>query len=93
LSKETGLGDFMIMRKMTSIPSPILPRSKDQCSLDITLFSAVEVARQLTLQDFELMFELSLNTTQLLHQSWNKPGKRERAPQICSLIDRVNKVR
>jgi hypothetical protein len=52
----------------------------------------LELARQLTLQDFALLFELSQNTRQLLRQAWSKSGKHENAPQVCALIDKVNKV-
>jgi son of sevenless-like protein len=51
---------------------------------------AVEIARQLTLIEFELFQRI--RHQEFLNQSWNKPGKEEKAPGICALIDRFNEI-
>lgn len=59
-------------------------------NLDITEWSSVEIARQLTLIEFDI-FE-KIQPRECLKQAWNKENRQEKAPNIYAMIERTNRV-
>ncbi|KNC71871.1 hypothetical protein SARC_15584 [Sphaeroforma arctica JP610] len=61
-----------------------MPQRPD--SYDILNISTLEIARQMTLIDFDLFAKIK--STELVNQAWNKNGAK--APNICASIHRFN---
>jgi hypothetical protein len=64
--------------------------AKKAHSMDITEWPSVEIARQLTLVEFEL-FE-SIQARECLNQAWNQKNQKTQAPNIFEMITRTNQV-
>lgn len=52
--------------------------------------SDIELARQLTLVDFEIY--KAIQVQELLQVAWNSNKLKHRSPNVCKLLDRLNKV-
>ncbi|EFA74821.1 hypothetical protein PPL_11854 [Heterostelium album PN500] len=74
----------------TAAPEPKVPKNIWSQNLDIFDVEEEEVARQLTLIDFEIFS--SIKPSELLNQSWNKPKLRHRSPNVLTLITRFNEI-
>lgn len=91
ISKLAGLAK----RKMTQFqqppPAPILPKvvpGKPKAQLELMDIDPVELARQITLIDYELFGQI--RPSELLNQSWNKPKLKHRSPHVLEMIQRFN---
>ncbi|GAM22694.1 hypothetical protein SAMD00019534_058690 [Acytostelium subglobosum LB1] len=71
-------------------PEPKVPKNIWSTSLTIFDVDEEEVARQLTLIDFEIFS--SIKPSELLNQSWNKPKLRHRSPNVMLIINRFNEI-
>ncbi|GAM21223.1 hypothetical protein SAMD00019534_043980 [Acytostelium subglobosum LB1] len=71
-------------------PEPIVPRNIFSQNLMIYDIEEEEIARQMTLIEFE-MFK-KIKPPELLNQSWNKAKLKHRAPNVLRMIDRFNSV-
>ncbi|KYR00579.1 Ras guanine nucleotide exchange factor [Tieghemostelium lacteum] len=71
-------------------PEPKVPKNIWSQTLDIFDIDEEEIARQLTLIDFEIFS--SIKPTELLNQSWNKPKLKHRSPNVLALIGRFNEI-
>ncbi|ELR24833.1 RasGEF domain containing protein [Acanthamoeba castellanii str. Neff] len=71
-------------------PKPLLPKNYKSPLHYLLDWPAVEIARQLTLIEFDLFQRIQAK--EFLNQCWNKEGKEEKAPGICALIERFNEV-
>jgi len=71
-------------------PKPLFPKNYKNPNHYIMDWPAIEIARQLTLTDFDLFQRIQAK--EFLGQAWNKEGKEEKAPSICALIERFNEV-
>ncbi|EGG19007.1 Ras guanine nucleotide exchange factor [Cavenderia fasciculata] len=74
----------------TPAPEPKVPKNIWSQSLDILDVDDEEIARQLTLIDFEMF--AAIKPSELLNQSWNKPKLRHRSPNVLALISRFNEI-
>ncbi|KAL6060557.1 pleckstriny domain-containing family H member 1-like isoform X2 [Balamuthia mandrillaris] len=77
---------------LTAAPEPILPTLFDETSnaFDILDLSPLEVARQLTLLEFELFYKIQ--PKEFLSNGWSAGKNKETAPNIIVTIERFNKV-
>lgn len=64
--------------------------AKKAHTMDITEWPSIEIARQLTLVEFEL-FE-SIQPRECLNQAWNTKNQKKQAPNIFEMITRTNQV-
>jgi hypothetical protein len=71
-------------------PEPKVPKSIFTLSLDLFDVDDEEIARQITLMDFEIYSSIKLS--ELLNQSWNKPKLRHRSPNVIRMINRFNEM-
>ncbi|XP_049850368.1 ras guanine nucleotide exchange factor A-like [Schistocerca gregaria] len=71
-------------------PRPILPKNIFWPNLTIDDIDEEEIARQLTLIEFEGFYKIQ--GSELLHQSWNKPKLKHRAPHVLEVIERFNSI-
>eukprot|EP01089_Gocevia_fonbrunei_P011862 TRINITY_DN2635_c0_g2_i1.p1 TRINITY_DN2635_c0_g2~~TRINITY_DN2635_c0_g2_i1.p1 ORF type:complete len:409 (-),score=64.63 TRINITY_DN2635_c0_g2_i1:8-1234(-) len=69
-------------------PLPILPKNYRRPSEYLLDWDPEEIARQLTLIEFEIFRRIQ--PKEFLNQAWNKNGKMVSARNICELIDRFN---
>ncbi|KAJ5080332.1 ras guanine nucleotide exchange factor i-related [Anaeramoeba ignava] len=69
-------------------PEPKVPKNIFDPNLKIFDIDSQEIARQLTLLDFQLFSEIQ--PSELLNQSWNNPKLKHRAPNIV-LINKKSK--
>lgn len=88
-SKLAGLAK----RKMTQFelapPPPIIPKNRvGTVSLEFMDIDPTELARQITLIDYELFGQI--RSMELLNQSWNKPKLKHRSPHVLEMIQRFN---
>mmetsp|Transcript_68 Transcript_68/g.79 ORF Transcript_68/g.79 Transcript_68/m.79 type:complete len:516 (-) Transcript_68:40-1587(-) len=86
-TQKSGLTQMKLLQTV-SLPVSILPKSLDG-PLNILDLDPLEVARQLTLIEYEMYNKIQ--PKECLDQCWNKDGKETRAPHIVELIDRFNK--
>lgn len=68
-------------------PKPFRPKTTAFSFLDL---HPIEVARQLTLIEFNLLEKIT--PQELSHQVWNKKNAKELSPNVTALIDRCNQV-
>jgi len=73
-----------------TLPKPLLPKTYRPTNQFLIDWPAGEIARQLTLIDFDIFQRIQVN--EFLNQCWNKSGKEEKAPNICAIIERFNEV-
>eukprot|EP01103_Thecamoeba_quadrilineata_P017484 TRINITY_DN6226_c0_g1_i1.p1 TRINITY_DN6226_c0_g1~~TRINITY_DN6226_c0_g1_i1.p1 ORF type:complete len:479 (-),score=114.46 TRINITY_DN6226_c0_g1_i1:54-1382(-) len=71
-------------------PRCLVPKKMNSQLLDFSDLPSLEVARQLTLLEFEIF--RSIKPRELLRKSWMKPNKEDLAPNVISLIQRFNTV-
>lgn len=71
-------------------PRPIVPKNIFSPHLRWDDVDEEELARQLTLIEFEFFYKI--RTSEFLHQSWSKVKLKHRAPHIISLIRRFNAI-
>lgn len=71
-------------------PRPIVPKNIFSPHLTWMDVEEEEIARQLTLIEFEYFYKI--RTSEFLHQSWSKLRLKHRAPHILALIRRFNNV-
>ncbi|GAM22778.1 hypothetical protein SAMD00019534_059530 [Acytostelium subglobosum LB1] len=71
-------------------PEPIVPRNIFSQNLSIYDIDEEEIARQMTLIEFEIYKRIK--PPELLNQSWNKVKLKHRAPNVLKMIDRFNNV-
>lgn len=71
-------------------PEPKVPKNIFSLYLDLFDVDEEEIARQMTLIDFEIYSSIKLS--ELLNQSWNKPKLRHRSPNVIRMINRFNEV-
>lgn len=88
----TGPGPSRVVQFSFSIdpPRPIVPKNIFSPHLRWDDVDEEEIARQLTLIEFEYFYKI--RTSEFLHQSWSKIKLKHRAPHIISLIRRFNAV-
>eukprot|EP01133_Synstelium_polycarpum_P000183 gene183-221_t len=73
-----------------SAPEPKVPKNIWSQSLNIFDVDEEEIARQLTLIDFEVFS--NIKSSELLNQAWSKPKLRHRSPHVMALINRFNEI-
>ncbi|KYQ96865.1 Ras guanine nucleotide exchange factor [Tieghemostelium lacteum] len=71
-------------------PEPVVPKNIFSNYLNIFDIDEEEIARQLTLIEFDIFRKIK--PPELLNQSWNKPKLKARAPNVLKMIDRFNSV-
>lgn len=71
-------------------PRPIVPKNIFSPNLKWDDVDEEELARQLTLIEFEYFYKI--RASEFLHQSWSKTKYKHRAPRILALIRRFNVV-
>jgi hypothetical protein len=71
-------------------PRPNVPRNIFSPSLSWLDVDDEELARQLTLIEFDTFYRIQ--TSELLQQSWMKPKLKHRAPNVLAMIARFNNV-
>lgn len=71
-------------------PEPKVPRNVFSPSLSLMDINDEELARQLTLMEFETF--RAIRPSELLNQVWNKPKQRHRAPNVVKMIRRFNEI-
>eukprot|EP01133_Synstelium_polycarpum_P008684 gene8684-10202_t len=71
-------------------PEPMVPKNIFSQGLQIYDVEEEEVARQMTLIEFEIYKKIK--PPELLNQSWNKTKLKHRAPNVLKMIDRFNNV-
>jgi len=71
-------------------PTPLLPAFLTNDNFDLIDLAPLEVARQLTLIEFDLFRRVA--PKELLHQSWSREDKETLAPNIINVISRFNQV-
>jgi hypothetical protein len=71
-------------------PRPIVPKNIFAASLTWMDVDEEEIARQLTLIEFDTFRKI--RTSELLLQAWNRPKFKHRAPNVLSMIARFNAV-
>lgn len=59
-------------------------------NLEFIDLDETEIARQLTIIEFELF--ANIQPTELLNQAWNKPKLKHRASNVLAMINRSNEV-
>eukprot|EP01113_Clastostelium_recurvatum_P012900 TRINITY_DN1672_c1_g2_i1.p1 TRINITY_DN1672_c1_g2~~TRINITY_DN1672_c1_g2_i1.p1 ORF type:complete len:1036 (-),score=245.76 TRINITY_DN1672_c1_g2_i1:64-3171(-) len=69
------------------LPAPILPKKETS---DLFQVPPEEVARQMTLADFETFKNISIR--ELTKCAWSKQGKEENAPNIVQMTNRFNDI-
>lgn len=75
---------------LQSAPEPILPSLFAEDNFDFIDLAPLEVARQLTLIEFELFKKVT--PKECLGQGWGKDNKEEIAPNIFAVIQRFNSM-
>lgn len=87
-----GSGPSRVVQFSFSVdpPRPIVPKNIFSPHLRWDEVDEEEIARQLTLIEFEYFYKI--RTSEFLHQSWSKVKLKHRAPHIISLIRRFNAV-
>jgi hypothetical protein len=91
LSKLAGLAKRKMTQFMQPPPPPIFPKiAKDATprALELMDLDPVELARQITLIDYELFGQI--RPSELLNLSWNKPKLKHRSPHVLEMIQRFN---
>jgi hypothetical protein len=95
LTKLSGLAKRKLTHEQQPPPAPIIPRRPTVSgstmhlpSLTFLEIDPLELARQITLIDYELFGQI--RSSELLNQSWNKPKQRHRSPHVLELIQRFN---
>jgi hypothetical protein len=83
-----GLSQKKIIQFETQPPPSKLP--KDLKKIDILSLDSQEVARQITLQDWEY-FE-SIKPIEFLNKAWSHPILKHRAGNVLNMIHRFNKL-
>jgi hypothetical protein len=71
-------------------PTPKIPRNLNSGNLNFMDVEDEEIARQLTLIDYE--YFAAIKPTELLNQAWNKPSLQSRCPNVMAAIERFNIV-
>jgi hypothetical protein len=71
-------------------PRPVVPKNIFAVSLTWLDVDEEEIARQLTLIEFDTFRKI--RTSELLLQAWNRPKFKHRAPNVLSMIARFNAV-
>ena len=81
-------------------PEPKVPRQIFSTGLNITQVEEIEVARQLTLIEFNIFAQINVQNkkkyfllifskpTEFLNRSWSNPDLRHKAPHIMEMINR-----
>jgi hypothetical protein len=72
------------------VPDPKTPTNIFHPNLSIIDIDTEEVARQMTLIEFELF--QAIEPQELLNQAWNKVKLRNRAPNVIKMIKRFNHI-
>ncbi|KAJ6242096.1 ras guanine nucleotide exchange factor i-related [Anaeramoeba flamelloides] len=72
------------------IPEPKVPKNIFSPTLSIFDIDEIEVARQITLIDFEMFSQIK--PAELLNCAWSKPRLKHRAKNILRLIERFNNL-
>ena len=92
LSKKETNHSKVVTEKAFSdkTPEPTVPNNIFSGQWDFYDLDEEEIARQLTLIEFEVF--VNVKPSELLNQSWNKPKLRHRAPNVIKLIERFNSV-
>ncbi|KAJ5076989.1 ras guanine nucleotide exchange factor i-related [Anaeramoeba ignava] len=88
--KIGGIGSKKIVYEPPNIPDPIVPKNIFSPTLSIFDVDEEEIARQMTLIDFQLYTKIE--PTELLNQSWNKSKYKHKAPNVLAFIQRFNDV-
>eukprot|EP00732_Lithocolla_globosa_P001834 Lithocolla_globosa_v1_NODE_1024_length_2942_cov_8.105300.p1 type:complete len:938 gc:universal NODE_1024_length_2942_cov_8.105300:2839-26(-) len=71
-------------------PFPIIPRVKRGQTLVFASCSSLELARQVTLTEFELF--RSIRYLEILNGSWANPGKENQAPNVLKFLEFQEKL-
>ncbi|KAH3759227.1 Ras guanine nucleotide exchange factor [Pelomyxa schiedti] len=88
LDKRLALGSAILQRTWvfsTDPPPPIVPTRATFEEID-----PIEIARQMSLQEFELY--VNIQAKELLSLSWSKKDKEKRSPNLLAMIHRFNTV-
>jgi len=89
IKKREKAGPQKRLINSTKAPKPLVSQNPKEV---FTLETApeLEIARQLTLIDFEKF--KSIQPRECLNQAWSKKDKEKRAPNIIAMIEQFNKV-
>ena len=93
-SKLAGLAKRKNTQFKQPPPASIMPKktavlaSGGYAAYDLLDIDPVELARQLTLIDYDLFGQI--RPAELLNQSWNKPKLKHRSPHVLEMIQRFN---
>ncbi|KAJ6253035.1 ras guanine nucleotide exchange factor i-related [Anaeramoeba flamelloides] len=79
-----------IETSLQEIPEPKVPKNIFSPTLSIFDIDEIEVARQITLIDFEIFSQIK--PAELLNCAWSKPRLKHRAKNILGLIERFNNL-
>ncbi|KAJ5079686.1 ras guanine nucleotide exchange factor i-related [Anaeramoeba ignava] len=88
--KEKGFDAKKTIFEPPNLPEPIIPKNIFSPKLSIFDVNEEEIARQLTLIEFQVYTKIS--PTELLNQAWNKAKYKHRAPNVLAFIQRFNDV-
>jgi len=75
---------------MKRTPEPSIPRNLDITAFSLLDIEPIEVARQLTLVEYNLYKKI--RPYECINQNWNRSDKEKIAPNILSFINRFNEV-
>jgi hypothetical protein len=71
-------------------PEPKVPRNIFSPCLNLTHIDEIEIARQLTLIEFNIFCQIV--PTELLNKAWNDPDQKHKAPHIIEMLKRFDDV-
>ncbi|KAJ5078864.1 ras guanine nucleotide exchange factor i-related [Anaeramoeba ignava] len=90
VKRQKGIDKKTIIHESENIPEPKVPKNIFSTSLSLLDVEEEEVARQLTLIEFDLFSQIK--PSELLNQSWSKPKFKHRAKNLLAMIERFNDV-
>jgi len=89
ISKQTD-GAPKLQTNPSPMPEPKVPKTVFSHSLSVAEIDDEEVARQMTLVDYELF--AAIQPIELLNCAWDKPNLKHRSPNVLALLERQAKV-
>ncbi|KAJ5075568.1 ras guanine nucleotide exchange factor i-related [Anaeramoeba ignava] len=88
IKKQKGIDKKKIIHESENIPEPKVPKNIFNSSLSLLDVDEEEIARQLTLVEFDIFSQIK--PSELLNQAWSKPKLRHRAKNVLAMIQRFN---
>eukprot|EP01130_Rhizamoeba_saxonica_P016727 TRINITY_DN7785_c0_g1_i1.p1 TRINITY_DN7785_c0_g1~~TRINITY_DN7785_c0_g1_i1.p1 ORF type:complete len:1010 (+),score=231.89 TRINITY_DN7785_c0_g1_i1:2-3031(+) len=88
--RKLGTGKQMLFDFTAATPPPEVPPNVFLPNLKWYDVHVIEIARQLTLIDFQMFF--NIKSSEFLDQSWSRPALKHRAPNILKATERFNNI-